>query len=75
VTLSKPFGRLKSLTLPIRRLALGLNDYTLEEFAEMLAYAEDIGLDDHAVYDTLQAHYDARHAAKILFLDLFDGVE
>ncbi len=54
---------------------MGLNDYTLEEFAEMLAYAEDIGLDDHAVYDTLQAHYDARHAAKILFLDLFDGVE
>jgi hypothetical protein len=75
VTLSKPSDRLKNLTLPIRRLALGLNDYTLEELDAMLAHAEDIGLDDYDVYDTMQEHYSARHAAKFLFLDLFDGVE
>jgi hypothetical protein len=75
VTLSKPSDRLKSLTLPIRRLALGLNDYTLEELDAMLAHAEDIGLDDYDVYDTLLEYYNARCAAKFLFLELFEDVE
>lgn len=54
---------------------MGLNDYTLEELDAMLDNADEIGLSDYPVYEAIQSHYDARYAAKFLFLDLFDGVE
>lgn len=54
---------------------MGLNDYTLEELDAMLAHAEDLGLDEYDVYDTMQEHYSARHVAKFLFLELFEGVD